>query len=290
MNHSMINSAASLSGLQQRLDIIANNISNMNTAGYKRRDATFQDLLSTYKQQEQTMQLPGRMTPLGMSEGWGTRLAMQTIDFSQGVLVETGHPLDVAIEGNALFEIAVGRLNADGTPAVDPDGVRIYDTVWMRQGAFQLTMLAGDDEHMYLATDNGTLLFTGAGNEPVPIPKEYNRIVIDSEGTITAYNPMDEYVEAGQLKLAKVLKPELMVGIGDHRYALAPNADEADVLERLTTADENISIRQGYIEQSNVNVSKEMVELMTVQRAYQLSARALASADSMMNMANNLRG
>lgn len=294
MNYSMINSAAALNGLQQRLDLIGNNIANMNTAGYKRRDASFQDILTTYRQQETDMQLPGRLTPLGMPEGSGSRMSYISIDFGQGVLVPSDNPLDFAIEGNALFEFSIPRINGEGEPELDPAGNPLYDTGWMRQGAFQLTALAGDTEHLYIATDDGTILHNGPGNSAIPIPQEYNRLVVDEYGRIQAYNAQGESFNAGQLKVAKVLNPGLLIGIGEHRYAIADDVDINSVVQRLTTPDDfaenKVAVRQAYIEQSNVDMSKEMTDLMMVQRAYQLSARALMSADSMMNMTNNLRG
>src|SRR5690606_33342030 len=129
--------------------------------------------------------------------------------------------------------------------------------------------------------------------ERIAIPRNH-RINIDQNGTITAYNQNDEAVDVGQIRLAKVLNPQMLVGIGDHRFALPEGVPVESVIELLDTpeqvAAENIAVFQGFLEQSNVELTKEMTEMMTVQRAFQLSSRALASADTMMDLANKLRG
>lgn len=291
MNTSMINASVSMSSLQQRLDIIANNVSNANTIGYKRKDASFSDILTTTQHQVEDMLLPGRQSPAGVTEGWGARLSRQLIDLSQGSLMSTDNPTDLALEGDGLFEITVPRVDENGFPVIE-DGEQVYDTTWTRYGAFKLTPLEGDDENMYLAMDDGTLVLDADG-EQIAIPKNH-RMVIGENGQITIYDQYDEEVSVSQLRLVKVLNAQMLVPLGDHRFGLPDDVDRDAVLLTLDDPEmvvaENIGVRQGFLEQSNVDMTREMTDLISVQRSYQLSARALASADTMSSLANNLRG
>jgi len=292
MNHSMITAASSLYGLQRKLDIIADNVANLNTTGYKRKDASFQDILTTVKAQPQSMELAGRRTPLGLTEGWGARLSMQWSDFSQGTPVSTGQPFDLAIEGNALFELAVPRIGADGQPVLDENGNPVFDPVWTRNGAFQLSPDPADGERLYLTAADGTFVVDENG-EKIAIPRG-SRVDIDATGTITAYTDAGEAVNVGRLRLVRIVNPHLLTAVGSQRFALADNVPLNSALEPLAgpqqMAEEGIAVRQGFLEQSNVDLTKEMTDLINAQRAFQLMSRALSSADTMWDLANKLRG
>jgi len=293
MNNSMIQSANSMTSLQKKLDIIAHNIANLNTAGYKRKDATFQDLLSSYKAQHADKQLPGRLTPPGLMINWGSAVSAQLLDMSQGSLQPTGRDLDLALQGNAMFELHVPRLDENGEPVLDEDGNPVIDRMWTRYGAFQLTFVPEDEENAYLATEDGIYLLDEFGFR-IAIPKG-QRIVIGQDGRITA---LDEAAgtsaEIGLLPLAELINPQLLRDIGNNRYILTEGTNPDDAVRRLEDAGmvaaAGVSVHQGYLEQSNVNLAAELAELLAVQRAYQLSARALQSADTMRDLANRLRG
>ncbi len=108
MNSSMINAMVSMNGMQQKLDVLADNIANVNTVGYKRKEASFEDLLTNMKQQDAAFRQPVRLTPLGFNQGWGSRLTMVQPDLAQGPIQPTDNPYDIAIEGDALFEVQTG--------------------------------------------------------------------------------------------------------------------------------------------------------------------------------------
>jgi flagellar basal-body rod protein FlgG len=295
MNSSMISSMTTMHGLQQKLDMLSNNIANMNTVGYKRQDASFQDILTSYSQQNPHQQLPGRLTSLGLTEGWGAKLARQQIDFNQGAMQATENPTDLAIEGNGLFEIDRVRVDAEGQPVLDANGLLITDRAWTRNGAFQLTTRPGDTDNAYLATEQGYLL-TGMLDELIAIPNTHS-MDIDANGRVFIRNNQEDNAlpeQIAQLKIARVFRPQELVNLGNNMYGL-PNGNENEnineilqVLDMPETA--GISVRQGYLEQSNVNLANEMAELINIQRAYQLNSRALMSSDTMMNLANQLRG
>lgn len=290
MNHSMINSLVSMQGLQQKLDIVANNMANMNTTGFKRKEATFHDVLTTTMRQPDTFQQVGRLSPLGLTQGWGAKLSQIQTLMAQGSLQQTDLPTDLAIEGDALFEVTI--------PSVDGNGQPGQRTAWTRDGAFSLKAQPGDTENVYLTTQEGHLVL-GTDDQPIRVPN-YHRIKVETDGTIMAYNdfqPEQPPVQAGSLKLVQVVRPQLMQNIGDNLYTIPDAIDPAlgEVLRVVAFDGANpeaakVKVQQGFLEQSNVNLTEEMTELMLTQRAFQLNAKALTSADNMMSLANSLRG
>jgi flagellar basal-body rod protein FlgG len=290
MNHSMINALVSMQGLQQKLDIIANNMANINTTGYKRHEATFHDVLTTTMRQPETFQQAGRISPLGLTQGWGAKLSQIQVSMAQGSLVRTDEPTDFAIEGDALFEVIVSSLDENGQP--------VQRTAWTRDGAFTLRALPGDPDNVYLTTKEGHLV-RGADDEPIRIPNDH-RLRVDTDGTVTAYNELEPNmppVAAGRLKLVQVVRPQLLRQLGDNLYTLPDSIDPAlGEVVRDASADPGnpeaakLKVQQGFLEQSNVNLAEEMTELIMTQRAFQLNAKALSSADNMMYLANTLRG
>jgi len=284
VNNSMISAAASMGAMQRKLDMLAENIANLNTSGYKRKNAVFEDILTNIQPQERDFDLPGRQSPLGFTQGWGARVVAQTLDLTQGPLQQTGNSTDVAIEGNALFEVRVGAaLNSE--------------RAFTRQGAFQLMpvteadgtvsrMLVTDSGQPVVAVDNGEDTF-------IRVPDGYD-LHIAADGTLTAANAdQTETLDLGKLKLVEVTKPDLLQAVGDNLYGVPQNVNADDVVRSIQDApgqESGVAVRQGYLEQSNVNLVEEMADLIAVQRAYQLNARALTSGDQMLQMATDLRG
>ncbi|MCQ6561901.1 flagellar hook-basal body protein [Paenibacillus mendelii] len=273
MNGSMINAMVSMNGLQQKLDLLADNIANANTVGYKRKEASFEDLLATKTQQPSGFTQPGRLTPLGFNQGWGSKLGMIQPDLAQGPLKQTDEQYDVALTGDALLEVIT-----------DAAGTRAYT----RNGALQLTL---DDTgtSSFLTTKEGYAISDVDGN-PIEIPSEIQSLRINPDGSLIGETAAGA-VALGQMRLVQAMKPSLLSQVADNLYTVADGINVTDVLRTVTAAaDSDISIRQGYLEQSNVNLANEMTELINVQRAYQLSSRALSSSDTMLGLANSLRG
>jgi flagellar basal-body rod protein FlgG len=276
MNNSMISSMVTLNSLQKRLDLLADNVANVNTVGYKSKDASFEDTLTRVQGQDKRMQLSGRSTPLGFNMGFGVKMSGTALSFTQGALNDTGVPTDLAIQGNALF-------------AVEADGQK----AWTRQGDFHIQQDPADDKQSYLATSEGYYVLNSAGDR-IQIPTGAS-LQIDADGAITIVKGQ-ESTPAGSLGLDYIQRPEGLNPIGNNLLVIAPGANVTDVLTALssmTTAQRgaaSVSVKQGALEQSNVDLSKEMTDMMQVQRTYQLAARALTSSEAMMNMANHLRG
>lgn len=281
MNSSMINAMVTMNGLQQKLDLLSDNIANSNTVGYKRKEASFADLLQTMYSQPDDFEQPGRMTSLGFNQGWGARLSSVETNFQQGVLKETGIKTDFAINGDAMFEVSVN------------DGA---DTAYTRSGAFQLTPSASGDT--ILATEQGYPVIGQVYDKTlgqyvdttITVPKNYT-ITVASDGTIKAASPDgDTLVDLPRLKLAQATRPSALTATEDNLFMLQPGLNADEVMQQVQPDDENgIVVQQGYLEQSNVDLTNEITELISVQRAYQLAARALTSSDTMMGLANNMR-
>jgi flagellar basal-body rod protein FlgG len=280
VNNSMITASISMGALQQKLDLLADNISNTNTVGYKRKTAVFEDILTNTKPQEKDFELPGRRTPLGFTQGWGARLSTMQLDLSQGSLQQTGNMTDVAIEGNALFEVRTG-------------GTLNSSRAFTRSGSFQLISSGGGERTLVTNTGYPVVAEAGGVDSFIVVPAGYN-LSIQPDGNLLAIGPQDSTpIQLGKLKMAQVTKPELLQAIADNLYGVPQNINIANVVNNVTqlpAETSGIAIRQGYLENSNVNLTDEMADLMIVQRAYQLSARAITSSDQMMGMANNLRG
>jgi flagellar basal-body rod protein FlgG len=275
----MINAMVSMNGLQQKLDLLADNIANVNTVGYKRKEATFEDLLTNLRSQPDAFNQPGRLTPMDFTQGWGSRMTLVQPNLSQGPMQGTNKDTDIAIEGNALFEVEV-----------DDAGNRGYT----RNGAFQLTLGANGDtilaaEDGYPVVANVKDPLTGdiiEGN--IVVPQGYS-LRVNSDGTVFGVSS-DRTIELGSIKLLQASRPSALTAVNDNLFVVADGIDAGDVLQQIVPDSENlITLRQGYLEQSNVELTDEMTELINVQRAYQLAARALSSSDTMMSLTNGLR-
>lgn len=293
----MMNAVMSMQGLQKKIDLISNNVANVGTTGYKKQEVTFYDVLTTTKRQLDDFGLEGRRSPLGLTEGWGTKLARTQLNMAQGSLKKTDLPLDLALEGNALFEISEIRRDNEGEPILDDNGDPELDRVWTRDGAFELSSLPNDPDNVYLTTKTGRLV-RGLDNEPIAVPRQH-AITIDANGNILAQNEIDIYAEpilVGQLKIVRVLRSQMLEKVGDQQFKVAGGVENIEnVLEVLDLNQrdfdvDSIAVRQGFLEQSNVDLTVELTDLITAQRSLQFSARALSSSDQMMDITNRLRG
>ncbi|MBJ6361902.1 flagellar hook-basal body protein [Paenibacillus sp. GCM10012307] len=277
MNSSMINAMVSMNGMQQKLDLLADNIANVNTVGYKRKEASFEDLLTNMKQQGDAFRQPVRLTPLGFNQGWGSRLTMVQPDMAQGPIQPSDNPYDIAIQGDALFEVQTS-----------PDGNRAYT----RSGSFQMTLDANGIAQLTTPDGYPVIAQLPDGQEgPIRLPDGYT-LRVQNNGELEGVS-RDGFttVQLGRMKLVQAMKPGVLTPVADNLFVVAEGLDREAVVRTVVPGEnQEINLMQGYLEQSNVNLTNEMTELMIVQRAYQMSARALTSSDTMMGLANSLRG
>lgn len=287
MNNSMINSSVSMHSLQQKLDILSNNIANVNTNGFKKKEASFEDVLTNVQSQPEGFRQQGRFSPLGFNQGWGSRLVQIQTNLSQGPIQPTGLLTDFAIQGDGLFEVSVSKQ--------DENGNQVFQPAWTRNGAFSLTPDGAGGT--VLTTKEGHFI-AGTDGNPIHVPVGF-RPAVEKNGTIQGYNEQDPTaapITLGQIKLVRVVRPQLLQDVGDNLYTLPAgitDGEKANILQDVNavagTSANRVSLMQGYLEQSNVTLSDEMTDLVIVQRALQLNSRAITSSDQMMNMANNLR-
>ncbi len=254
--------ASGMRAQQMNVDMIANNLANVNTTGFKKTRIDFQDLFY------QTIRAPGApvaqgtQTPNGLQVGHGVRSAGTKKLFIQGNPIATQQKYDLMIEGDGFFQV----LGADGTT--------IYYT---RDGAFQ------PDSQGQLVTVDG---FRLADN--ITIPSDTLDTIVSKDGTIsviTSGSPVPQSI--GQITLARFVNPAGLENIGRNLYAETNASGQAST---GTPASQGFGImNQGFLELSNVEVVEEMVRMITAQRAYEANSRAILTSDDMLATANQLR-
>ncbi len=243
------------------IDIISNNLANVNTSGFKKDRADFEDLMY------QTIKLAGApatsqtQNPTGLSIGQGVRpVSVQKI-FSQGDYKQTNNPLDIAIEGDGFFQVLL------------PNG----DLAYTRAGAFKL--------------DRDGRLVTADGNPIQPeitIPQDAEAINIGEDGTVSVLQPGNSApTQLGQIQLVRFINPAGLKPIG--RNLFMPTDSSGEPILGIPGENGFGTLAQGYLEMSNVSVVEEMVNMILAQRAYEINAKAIQTADEMLQMANNIK-
>lgn len=280
MNRTMITAQNTLTQLQKQMDIVSHNMANIDTTGYKRRESNFTDLLF---QQFNNQTLPNlevnRLTPNGVRQGVGAKLAQSQIVGSQGSLKSTDRSLDMALtaEGQYFKVLEQGE-----------NGSAIRYT---RDGAFYLTPLSADEN--MLVTSNGYPVLD-ENNNPITISSNAKEFVLQDGGRLTATLDTGGTSEFN-LGVVRVQKSQFLEQKGENLLGLPENFGELntpmeDVLTELAGPMRNqISMQQRTLEQSNVDMSKEMTELINLQRAYQFQSRSISIADQMMGLVNGIR-
>jgi flagellar basal-body rod protein FlgG len=273
MNQSMISAAVTMGQLQQKLDTISNNMANSTTNGYKRREVQFSDLL--FQQMESKALNPtedGRLTPNGIRLGSGARVSSTAVSLESGTLQQTGRSLDVALTQPGLF-FQIQTTDNNGGEVVQ----------YSRDGAFYLSPSAGNPEEMELVTSEGNRVM--GVNGPITIPADHNKISIGQNGQVSVTLNNGAVVESGQLALVNIIRPQLMLAVGQNFQA----PQDIPLNQVIEEAGAGNFVQQGALESSNVNISTEMTELIQTQRSYQFNARSLTIADQMMGLVNGLR-
>ena len=279
MNTSMIAASVTMGQLQSKLDTISNNMANLNTTGFKRRESTFSDLLS---QQVNNQTVPnmeaGRLTPYGLRVGVGAKLAQTALRLEQGPLIQTERELDFALaEKDQFFQVET-LVNGDMVQRLT------------RDGAFYLSEDPANANVLSIVNSNGDFLLDAAGNR-MTIPVDFESIQLSDQGLLSVTLNDGTIEEAGQLGLIRVMKPQLLEAVGGNQFQIPDLAAlgfaAADVFEAVPAAEQRLV--QGSIEGSNVNLSQEMNDLLLTQRLYQFNSRSLSMADEMAGLVNGIR-
>ncbi len=275
MNQSMISAAVTMGQLQHKLDTISNNMANSTTNGYKRREAQFSDILFQQIRSEALEPTEdGRLTPNGIRLGSGARVSSTAVSMEAGTLQQTGRALDIALTQPSLyFQLAGVDNNGNGT------------LQFTRDGSFYLSPSAGNPEEMELVTSDGSKVM--GVNGPITIPADHSKITIGQNGQVSVTLNNGAVVESGQLAIVNMIRPQLMLSVGQNLQA--PQDIPLNQLIEEVNAGAGNFVQQGVLESSNVNISNEMTELIQTQRSYQFNARSLTIADQMMGLVNGLR-
>lgn len=272
----MIQAAVTMNQLQNKLDLIGNNLANSQTPGYKSRSADFSSLLF---QQINNMKDPanaeGRLTPDGVRIGSGARIGSTNINSAVGSIKETGRGLDVALlEKNHLFQVQV-----------TDNGVT--ETRYTRAGAFYLSPVNNNQDVMLTTSDGNPVL---GENGPIVIPAGFDSISISDNGQISVTRGNDT-LEAGRLSIVEAVRPRLLEATGENLLRL-PDLQELGYNQNeiiQATNPNDTLVKSGALEHSNVDISKEMTDLIITQRSYQFNARTISMSDQMMGLVNQLR-
>ena len=244
---------------QTKMDVIANNLANVNTSGFKGSRAVFQDLLYQNLTQPGAQSSQTTQYPSGLQLGTGVSTASTERLMTQGSLTQTSNSLDLAIDGEGFFQI------------LEPNGTVAYT----RDGTFQL------NNQGQLVTANGYLV-----QPTVTIPASAQSVTIGNDGTVSVTLPGQAAPQqVGALQLASFVNPTGLQSIGDNLYLQtgssgAPNTGQP-TLNGLG------SVQQGYLESSNVNVVAELVDMISTQRAYEVNSKAVTASDQMLQYVNN---
>ncbi len=253
--------ALGMSAQQMNVDVIANNLANVNTTGFKRSSVEFQDLLYETIETSSEGADDGFEKPSEIQVGMGSRPISTYRSFTQGNVSQTGNTLDVAINGEGFIQVA------------RPDGSILYT----RDGALRIN-------------SDGSLV-TNAGLKVFPeitVPDDATSIVIETDGRVVASYPgAQEGEELGQIELANFVNPAGLKAVGGNLFEASGLA--GDELVGIPGEGEFGLLIQGYLEKSNVDVAQEMIDLIVAQRAYEINTKAIKTADELLSMTNNLR-
>ncbi|HXI86265.1 MAG TPA: flagellar basal-body rod protein FlgG [Parvularculaceae bacterium] len=254
--------ATGMDAQQTRVEVISNNLANMNTTAYNARRAEFSDLHYQIAQPAGAQSsTTGAVVPEGVQLGLGVRTAAITMDMSQGAVNATGGDLDLAIEGNGYFEVTL------------PSGEAAYT----RDGAFKRT-----GEGLIVNSQGYPL----AAN--ITIPQDARSVSIDAQGEVFAYfdgQPQGQLI--GTINLVDFANRAGLQPLGDDLYR--ETAASGSPIVGQAGADGRGTMRQGYLEQSNVNAVQQIADLIEAQRGYELNSKVISAADQMLGATTQIR-
>ncbi len=259
MMRSLWTAATGMVAQQLNIDVISNNLSNVNTTGFKKSRAEFEDLMY------QTMKIAGSVTegdntvPVGIQVGMGVRPTAVHKFFTQGDYQNTGNPLDLAIEGDGFFQVMVGD-----------------ELMYTRAGAFKL------NEDGTIVTSNGYIL-----QPEFAVPAETKSIAVSETGRITALDNNGEEIAGADLPLFTFINPAGLDARGRNLYM--PTEASGEAVEGVPGTDNVGTVSQGFLEMSNVEVVDEMVAMIVGQRAYEMNSKAIQTSDTMLSTAVQLK-
>ncbi|MDW8799640.1 flagellar hook-basal body complex protein [Clostridium sp. A1-XYC3] len=266
MIRALWNSRSAMNAQQEKLDSISNNIANVNTVGYKREDVSFQDLV--YETLNRKGYPNNGNDPNEPLNGSGVRATEWIRDNSQGVLKETGAKTDFAIDGEGFFRVTL------------PDGRKAYE----RSGSFNI------DSNGDIVDKSGNRLdieFTEEGAELFNSGTNFseNNLIVNKDGEVFVNiqdNGQDRSIPYGKINIYAPIGQNSLSSIGENLYVPNPGVQMNEALDT--------DIMQGFLEESNVDVAKELTDMIVAQRSFELGSRGLKTADEMWGLINSMKG
>ncbi len=257
---SLSTAATGMSAQQFMMDIIANNLANVNTTGYKQSRAEFaslayQDIFTAGTPTSQNTQ-----SPTGLYRGHGVRTVATNRLFTLGNIKHTGNPLDIAIGGDGFFQVQLqnGQI------------------AYTRDGSFKL------DGQGRIVTSDGYIVVPN-----IVIPSDATSIDIAPNGTVTVMGANGTPTQVGSITLVKFLNPAGLNAIGDNLYTATSASGQP--IQGVPNQDGFGALRQGYLEMSNVDIIQQMIGMINAQRAYEFDARVIQTSDQMLQDTASLK-
>lgn len=251
--------ATGMEAQQMQTDVVANNLANTNSTGFKKSRANFQDLMY------QTILMAGATTPgggqipSGIQVGMGAKPSSVQKIFTQGDYQQTGNELDMAIEGKGFFRV-----------------LRNGEEFYTRAGNFT------KDSEGFITTPSGDRL-----QPEIAIPAEAKLVSVQPNGTLTAHGEGDAILLTAQITIHNFINPSGLYAAGQNLFK--PTEGSGQAVEGTPGEDGLGTVTNNYLEKSNVSVVEEMVAMIVGQRAYEANSKSVQTADTMLGLANNLK-
>jgi len=261
MQRSLFIAATGMEAQRLSIDVISNNLANVNTTGFKKSRADFQELIYQGIRAAGASSAEGVELPTGIQVGLGVQPAAVQKLFQQGDFVSTGNNLDLVIEGRGFFQV------------LKPDG----EIAYTRSGSLKLN------------SEGNVVTSDGYALEPaITIPENTLDITIAQDGTVSVLQAgTSTPTQVGQIELAQFINPGGLTAMGKNLFL--PTEASGEATTGNPGEDGLGTINQGFIELSNVNVVEEMVNMIVSQRAYELNSKVVQTSDEMLATANNIR-
>jgi len=261
MLRSLRTAALGMAAQQMNVDTIANNLANVNTTGFKRSSVEFQDLLYETIQAGGSNGQEAKDKPSELQIGLGNKPIATHRSYSQGNITDTGNPLDIAINGKGFFQVQM------------PDGSIKYT----RDGAFRMNATG------QLVNSAGLRMYP-----EITLPDNTASVAISQDGIVSVLLEGEPTpLEVGQIELTNFMNAGGLRSIGGN--LLEATEASGDAIYGMAGEEGYGTVLQGYLEKSNVDVVKEMIDLIVAQRSYEINSKAVKTADELLAMTNNLK-
>jgi flagellar basal-body rod protein FlgG len=260
MMRALYSAATGMMAQQYNIDTISNNLANVNTTGFRKNEARFQDLIY------QNLRAPGTpvgpsVVPVGQDVGLGVKIGSSEKIFTQGTLAQSDNPLDIAIEGDGFFQVTL------------PDGTAAYT----RDGSFKR------DANGSVVTADGYFL-----NPQITIPANATQVQVGTDGTVTAQIPGQNAPQAlGQINLVRFVNAAGLAPQGSDNFVQTGASGAPTIAQPGLNG--TGTLQGGYLEQSNVSVVEEIVNMITAQRSYEANSKSIQTANEMLQTAVQLK-